>query len=36
VPVGTAENNYEIKQHTIDVWDRKLSQLAEEKVWLKR
>jgi len=36
VPVGTAENNYEIKQRTIDVWDRKLSQLAEEKVWLKR
>ena len=36
VPVGTAENNYEIKQSTIEVWDRKLSQLAEEKVWLKR
>jgi len=36
VPVGTADNHYEIKQSTIDVWDRKLSQLAEEKVWLKR
>jgi len=36
VPVGTAENNYEIKQSSIDVWDRKFSQLAEEKIWLKR
>ena len=36
VPIGTAANNYDIKQSTIDVWDRKLTQLAEDKVWLKR
>jgi hypothetical protein len=36
VPVGTAENAYIIKPKAIDVWDRKLSQLDEEKVWLKR
>ena len=36
VPVGTVENHYEIKQSAIDVWDRKLSQMNEKKVWLKR
>jgi len=35
-PVGTVENNYEIKQSAIEVWDRKLTELNEEKVWLKR
>ncbi len=36
VPVGTAENNYVIEHRAVDVWDRKLSQISEEKVWLKR
>jgi hypothetical protein len=36
VPVGTVENHYDIKQSAIDVWDRKLSQIHEKKVWLKR
>ena len=36
VPVGTAENNYKVKQKTIDIWDRKLIQIDEAKVWLKR
>ncbi|CAA6804958.1 MAG: Unknown protein [uncultured Sulfurovum sp.] len=36
MPIGTVENNYEIKQSAIDVWDRKLTQINEEKVWLKR
>ena len=34
VPVGTAANNYEIKQKAVDVWDRKLTQIDEDKVWL--
>ena len=36
VPVGTAKNNYKIDTSAVDVWDRKLSQLHEPKVWLKR
>ena len=36
VPVGTVENNYEIKQSAVDVWERKLTQISEAKVWLKR
>ncbi|MEA1880224.1 MAG: DUF2868 domain-containing protein [Campylobacterota bacterium] len=36
VPVGTAANNYEIQQSAVDIWDRKLTQLNEAKVWLKR
>ena len=36
VPVGTVENNFEIKQSSVDVWDRKLTQVDEGKVWLKR
>jgi len=36
VPVGTAENHYSIKSSAVDVWDRKLSQINEVKVWLKR
>ena len=36
VPVGTAEDNYEIESEDVDVWDRKLTQLNKEKVWLKR
>lgn len=36
VPVGTVENHYELKEKFVDVWDRKLSQINEVKVWLKR
>jgi len=36
VPVGTAEENYEIETEDVDVWDRKLTQLNGENVWLKR
>jgi hypothetical protein len=36
VPVGTAENNYEIASSGVDVWDRKLTQISNAKVWLKR
>lgn len=36
VPVGTAEDHYEIDPHAVDVWDRKLSIIQNQKVWLKR
>jgi hypothetical protein len=36
VPVGTAENDYVITASSVDVWDRKLSRINEDKVWLKR
>ncbi len=36
VPVGTVENNYEIASSGVDVWDRKLTQISNAKVWLKR
>jgi hypothetical protein len=36
VPVGTAEDHYEIASEDVDVWDRKLSQVKGENVWLKR
>jgi len=36
VPIGTAADNYIIESEDIDVWDRKLTQINEENVWLKR
>lgn len=36
VPVGTVENHYEIDVRLVDVWDRKLSDIHNDKVWLKR
>ncbi|HEY9189679.1 MAG TPA: DUF2868 domain-containing protein [Sulfurovum sp.] len=35
-PVGTAEDGYSVTAKELDVWDRKLSVLNHEKVWLKR
>ena len=35
-PIGTVENNYVIEKNSIDIWDRKLTQLAKANVWLKR
>ena len=35
-PIGTVENNYTIEKNSIDIWDRKLTQLAKANVWLKR
>ena len=36
LPTGTAEEHYKIASSSVDVWDRKLSIMNEEKVWLKR
>lgn len=36
VPVGTVENNYSTTVKELDIWDRKLVLLKNEKVWLKR
>lgn len=36
VPVGTTEDHYEIDPEAVDVWDRKLSDIHNQKVWLKR
>ena len=36
VPVGTVDNNYQVKSTHVDVWDRKLSSINEAKLWLKR
>ena len=36
VPVGTTKDAYKIKEKFVEVWDRKLSQINEDKVWLKR
>ena len=35
-PVGTLENSYSTTAKELDVWDRKLSAMNNEKVWLKR
>lgn len=35
-PVGTVEKGYSTSVKDLDVWDRKLSVLNNEKVWLKR
>lgn len=35
-PVGTAENSYSATVKELNVWDRKLSVMHNEKVWLKR
>lgn len=35
-PVGTIENSYSATAKELDVWERKLSVLKNEKVWLKR
>lgn len=36
VPVGTLENQYRATPKELDVWDRKLSLLHNDKIWLKR
>jgi len=35
-PVGISENSYSAPLKELDVWERKLSMLKNEKVWLKR
>jgi hypothetical protein len=35
-PVGTVENSYSATVKEVDVWERKLSVLNHEKIWLKR
>jgi len=35
-PIGTVKNEYKIDVNAVDVWDRKLSQINDAKVWLKR
>ena len=35
-PIGTAEDDYDIAASSVDVWDRKLTQLNKANVWLKR
>ncbi|WP_309499415.1 DUF2868 domain-containing protein [Sulfurovum sp.] len=35
-PIGIAENNYSTTVKELDIWDRKLLLLKNEKVWLKR
>ncbi|HQR73513.1 MAG TPA: DUF2868 domain-containing protein [Sulfurovum sp.] len=36
VPVGTLENQYRATPKELDVWDRKLTLLHHDKLWLKR
>ena len=36
VPVGTLENQYRATPKELDVWDRKLTVLNHDKIWLKR
>ena len=36
VPVGTLENQYRATPKELDMWDRKLTLLHHDKIWLKR
>lgn len=35
-PIGTQEEGYKPKPRFVDIWERKIAALEEEKIWLKR
>ena len=35
-PIGTQEEGYKSKPRFVDIWERKIAPLEEEKIWLKR